>query len=83
MQLNTGMKINKNRPKCIILGRKIEMINISIKNEVLEQVKKCKYLGSITTEDLTSTTEDKTRITVGEKAFNREIRLLYVKLNLN
>ncbi|KAJ4431749.1 hypothetical protein ANN_20354 [Periplaneta americana] len=40
-----GMKINANKTKTMVSGRKIKKVNLRILNETVEQVDSFKYLG--------------------------------------
>ena len=70
------MAINKKKTKCMVLGRKGERINIKIENEIIEQVEKFKYLGSIITENLTCSMDVKSRIAIAKIGFINKKKLL-------
>ena len=67
-----GMKINTNKMKTMVIGRKQKKINIRIKDESVEQVDSFKYLGCNISTNLNFCQEVKQRIPMAKNAFNRK-----------
>ena len=66
------MKVNIKKTKVMKVSRKGEgVINITIGGEILEQVKRFRYLGALITSDGRCETEIKTRIGMAKNAFNQ------------
>ena len=66
-----GMKININKMKAMIIGRKPK-IDIRIKGESIEQVDNFKYLGCNISSNMNCCEEEKQRIEMAKDAFNRK-----------
>ncbi|KAJ4438600.1 hypothetical protein ANN_14547 [Periplaneta americana] len=67
-----GMKINANKTKSMVIGRKIQKINLRILNGTVEQVDSFKYLGCTISSNMSCCQEVKRRIAMAKEAFNRE-----------
>ncbi|KAJ4445487.1 hypothetical protein ANN_07295 [Periplaneta americana] len=67
-----GMKINANKTKTIVIGRKIKKVNLRILNEAVEQVDSFKYLGCTISSNMSCCQEVKRRIAMAKEAFNRK-----------
>ena len=65
------MKININKTKTKIIGRKPKKIDIRIKDESVEQVYSFKYLGCNVSGNLNCCQEVKQRTAIAKEAFNR------------
>ena len=63
------MKINVNKTKTMVMGRKPNKIDIRIKDESVEQVDS---LGCVITSNLNCCQEVKQRIAMAKEAFNRK-----------
>ena len=66
-----GMKININKTKAMVIGRKPKKICMRIKDESVEQVINFKYLGCNINNNMNCCQEVKQRIAIA-KAFNRK-----------
>ncbi|KAJ4437868.1 hypothetical protein ANN_13807 [Periplaneta americana] len=67
-----GMKINANKTKSMVIGRKkIKKVILRILNEAVEQVGSFKYLGCTINSNM-SCQEVKTRTAMAKEAFNRK-----------
>ena len=66
------MKININRTKTMVIGRKPKNIYIRIKDESAEQVDSFKYLGCNISSNMNCCQEVKQRIAMTEEAFKRK-----------
>ena len=67
-----GMKININKTKTMVVGRKPKKIDMRIKDESVEQVDIFKYLGCSISSNLNCCQEVKQRIAMAKEAFNRK-----------
>ena len=74
---NYGMKININKMKTMIIGRKPKKIDIRIKDESVEQVDRSKYLGCNISSNLNCCQGVKQRIAMAKEAFNRKRSIFY------
>ncbi|KAI5631681.1 reverse transcriptase (RNA-dependent DNA polymerase) domain-containing protein [Phthorimaea operculella] len=77
-----GMKININKTK-ILMTTKHPKRNrpIHLNNQVIEEVKQFKYLGSLITSDSRCTPDIKARIAMAKKAFNGKKQLLKARIS--
>ena len=68
-----GLKLNTSKTKVMVIskGNEDARTNISVSGEVLEQVSRYKYLGSVVTQDGRCVDEIKSRIAIAKSAFNR------------
>ena len=68
-----GLKLNVSKTKVMVITKGHERIeaNININGQVLEQVERYMYLGSIVTRDAGCVDEIKTRINIAKSAFNK------------
>ena len=66
------MKININKTKTMVIGRKPKKIHIRIKCESIEQVDSFKYLGCNISSNMNCCQEVKQRIAIAKEAFNRK-----------
>ena len=66
------MKININKTKATVIGRKPKKIDKRIKNESVEQVNSFKYLGCNISSNMNCHQEVKQRISMAKQAFNRK-----------
>ncbi|KAJ4449155.1 hypothetical protein ANN_00551 [Periplaneta americana] len=64
------MKINANKTKAMVTGRKVNKINLRILNEAVEQVDSFKYLGCTISSNMSCCQEDKRRVAMEKEAFN-------------
>jgi hypothetical protein len=70
------MKINRNKTKIIVCGRKISgKINIVLGNQILGEVEEFCYLGSKITKDGKCQKEIRSRIAQAKKAFYQKRQL--------
>ena len=77
MAKNYNMKLNVKKTKTMLVSRKEGgIVNIVIDGQLMEQVKKFKYLGSLLTEDGKCEAEVKVRIGMAKDAFNKRKELL-------
>ena len=67
-----GMKININKMKTIVIGRKPEKIDIRTEDESVEQVDSFKYLECNNSSNMNCCQEVKQRIAMAKEAFNRQ-----------
>ncbi|KAJ4435974.1 hypothetical protein ANN_18597 [Periplaneta americana] len=67
-----GMKINANKTKTMVIGKKIKKVNLGILNEAVEQVDSFKYLGCTKSSNMSCSQEVKRRIAMAKEAFNRK-----------
>ncbi|KAJ4442843.1 hypothetical protein ANN_04436 [Periplaneta americana] len=67
-----GMKISANKTKSMLIGRKIQKINLRILNEAVEQVGSFKYLGCTLSSNMNCCLEVKWKIAMAKEAFNRK-----------
>ena len=67
-----GMKININKTKTMVTGRKPKKMDMRIKDESVEQVDSFKYLGCNIRSNLNCCQEVKQRIAMAKEAFNRK-----------
>ena len=67
-----GMKINANKTKTMVIGRKVKKVNLRILNEAVEQVDSFKYLGCTISSNMSCCQEVKRRIAMAKEAFNRK-----------
>ena len=67
-----GMKINVNKTKTMVIGKKTKKVNMRIRNEALEQVDSFKYLGCAISSNMSCSQEVKRRIAIAKEAFNRK-----------
>ena len=77
------MESNVEKTKAMRISRQPSPITITIDQKQLENVKCCKYLGSMLTEDGRCMCEIKSRIAIANAAFNRKKNLFTSKLDLN
>ena len=72
------MKINVKKTKAMLVSKSPENIklNITIGGQIVEQVDKFQYLGSMITEDGRSTTDVKAKIRMAKGAFRKREELL-------
>ncbi|KAJ4446720.1 hypothetical protein ANN_13417 [Periplaneta americana] len=54
-----GMKINANKRKTMVLGRKVKKVNLRILNEVVEQLDRFKYLGCTISSNISCCQEER------------------------
>ena len=68
-----GLKMNLSKTKVMVIskGEDVASANITVNGEVLEQVSRYKYLGSVVTQDGRCTDEIKARIAIAKTAFNK------------
>ena len=68
-----GLKLNVAKTKVMVITKGDERIeaSVSVNGQVLEQVERYKYLGSIVTRDARCVEEIKTRINIAKNAFNK------------
>ncbi|KAJ4452162.1 hypothetical protein ANN_03680 [Periplaneta americana] len=66
------MKINANKTKTIVTGRKVKKVNLRILNEAVEQVDSFKYLECTISSNMRCSQEVKRRIAMAKEAFNRK-----------
>ena len=67
----------------LIVRKKKKNLNITIKDQTLEEVEEFKYLGSMLTSDGSSQTEIRKTITTGKQAFVKRKSLLTKTFKLN
>ncbi|KAJ4449321.1 hypothetical protein ANN_00719 [Periplaneta americana] len=67
-----GMKVNINKTKSMVIGRRIQKINLKILNEAVEQVDSFKYLGCTLSSNISCCQEVKMRKAMAKEAFNRK-----------
>ena len=67
-----GMKININKTKTMVIGRKPENIELRIKDESVEQLNRYKYLGCNISINLNCCQEVRQRIAMAREDFNRK-----------
>ena len=67
-----GMKININKTKSMVIGRKPQKIDLRIKGESIEQVVIFKYLGCNISSNMNCCQEVKQRIAMAKEAFTRK-----------
>ena len=67
-----GMKININKTKTMVIGRKPKKIDTRITDESIEDVDKFTYLGCNINSTLNCCQEVKQRISVAKETFNRK-----------
>lgn len=79
--LEYGMKINKKKTKCMIIGGKEESLRMEVEGVEIQQVKEYKYLGSIITEDMRCSKEIKVRMAMAREGFKRKRGLLCGPMN--
>ena len=65
-----GMKININKTKAMVIGRKPKKIDTRIKGESIEQVDSFKYSRCNISSDMNCCQEVKHRIAMAKEAFN-------------
>ncbi|KAJ4427758.1 hypothetical protein ANN_25411 [Periplaneta americana] len=70
-----GMKINANKSKSMVIGRKVKTVNLRILNEAVEQVDNFKYLGCTISSNMSCSQEVKRRIAMAKEASNRKRRI--------
>jgi hypothetical protein len=74
---NYNMKLNVKKTKTMLVSRKEGgTVNIVVDGQLLEQVKKFRYLGALITEDGKCESEVKARIGMAKDAFNKRRELL-------
>ena len=73
------MKINVNKTKTMVIGRKPKKINIRIKGESVKQVGSSKYLGCNISSNMNCCQEVKQRIAMAKEAFNRKRSIFFGK----
>ena len=66
-----GMKININKTKTMVVGRKPKKIDMRIKNASVEQVGRFKYLGYNNSSNVNCCQEVKQRISMAKKILTR------------
>ena len=66
------MKININKTKVMVIGRKPKKLDMRIKDESFEQVESFKYLGCNISSNMNCCEEVKQRKAMGNEAFNRK-----------
>ena len=71
------MKININKTKAMVIGRKPKKIDIRIKGESIEQVDSFRYLGCNISSSMNCCQEVKQRIAMAKEAFNRKRSIFY------
>ncbi|KAJ4445719.1 hypothetical protein ANN_12404 [Periplaneta americana] len=71
------MKINANKTKSMVIGRKIQKINLRILNEAVEQVDSFKYLGCTISSNMNCCQKVKRRIAMAKEDFNRKRSIFY------
>ena len=67
-----GMKININKTKTMVNGRKPKNIEMLIKNESVEQVVSFRYLGCNISSNMNCCQEVKQRIAMAKESFNKK-----------
>ncbi|KAJ4432119.1 hypothetical protein ANN_20734 [Periplaneta americana] len=67
-----GMKINANKTKTMVVGRKINKVNLRILNEAIEQVDSFNYFGRTISSNMSCSQEVKRKIAMTKEAFNRK-----------
>ncbi|KAJ4445320.1 hypothetical protein ANN_07125 [Periplaneta americana] len=63
-----GMKVNANKTKIMVIGRKIKKVNVRILNEAIEHVDSFKYLGCAISSNMSCCQEAKRRIVMAKEA---------------
>ena len=64
-----GIKLNINKMKAMVIGRKPKKIDIRIKDESVEQVDSFKYFGCNISSNMNCCQEVKQRISMAKEAF--------------
>jgi len=77
-----GMKINIKKTKVIKIGRQPSTIKITVDGEILQQVEKFKYLGSILSSSGYSEKDIRVRIGMAKSAFSKLKKILIGGLKL-
>jgi len=77
-----GMKINIKKTKVIKIGRHPSTIKITVDGEILQQVEKFKYLGSILSSSGYSEKDIRVRIGMAKSAFSKLKKILIGGLKL-
>jgi hypothetical protein len=77
-----GMEINVKKTKVMRISRQPSPVTITIDQTQLENVKCCKYLGSMLTEDGRCTCEIKSGIAMAKVVFNKKKNLFTSTLDL-
>ena len=67
-----GMKININKTKAMVIGRKPKKINVRITDESVEQVDSFKYLRCNISSNMNCCQEVKQRLAMAKEAFNKK-----------
>ena len=67
-----GMKINRNKTKTMVIGRKPKKIDMRFKDESVEQVDSFKYFGCNINSNMNCCQEVKLRIAMAKEVFNRK-----------
>ena len=71
-----GMKININKTKTLVVGRKTKKIDVRIKGEAIQQAVGFKYLGCNISSNMYYCQEVKQRIAMAKEAFIRKRSVL-------
>ena len=68
-----GLKLNTTKTKIMVVTKGSDMVRVNVRvgEEVLEQVEKYKYLGSLVTQDGRCVEDIKTRIAIAKNAFTK------------
>ena len=75
-----GIKININKSKAMVIGRKPKGIDMRIKDVSAEQVDSFKYFGCNISSNMYCCQEVKQRIVMAKEAFNRKRRIFCGRL---
>ncbi|KAJ4439488.1 hypothetical protein ANN_07612 [Periplaneta americana] len=70
------IKINANKTKTMVIGRKVMEVNLPFSNETVEQRNSFKYSGCTISSNMSCCQEVKRRITMAKEAFNRKRKSL-------
>jgi hypothetical protein len=79
---NCGMKMNVEKTKVMRISRQPFPVKLMIDQKQLETVESFKYLGSILTYGGRRTCEIKSRISMEKGAFNKNMALFTIKMDL-
>ncbi|KAJ4434530.1 hypothetical protein ANN_23092 [Periplaneta americana] len=69
-----GLKVNSNKSKIMIVGRRVKKLNLRIRNEAVEQMDNCKYLECTinSTRKMSCCQKVKRETAIPKEAFNRK-----------
>ena len=76
---NYGMKININKTKAMVIGRKPRKIDMRIKEQSIKKVDSFKYLGCNISSNMNCCQEVSQRKAMAKEAFNRKRRIFWKK----